>query len=293
MKVLVRGTYDLQKLRVAMGNRLTGNFKARLGMKPSTKEKELSKQAKKVLKELRQSYDRITDGIVKLPAPKKFEGDEVISTYAELVMVHGYMNLLEHEESQFKLFEKALSAYPIWTGFLKDVKGCDPAMAGVIISEIDIHKAKYPSSIHAYAGLDVAADGKGRSRRKEHLVDTEYTDKEGKKKMKKGITFNPFLKTKLVGVLGPSFLKCGDRSPYRKIYDDYRHRLESHAKYKDVGDKKKDKGKKGHRHNMAVRYMVKMFLIDLYRVWRELEGLPVSAPYHEAKLGYTHGRKAA
>jgi hypothetical protein len=45
---------------------------------------------------------------------------------------------------------------------------------------------------------------------------------------------------------------------------------------------------KGQRHNMAMRYMVKMFLIDLYTKWRTLEGLPVSVPYSEAKLGIKH-----
>ena len=32
---------------------------------------------------------------------------------------------------------------------------------------------------------------------------------------------------------------------------------------------------KGHRHNAAIRYMVKRFLADLYNVWRKLEGLEI------------------
>lgn len=44
-----------------------------------------------------------------------------------------------------------------------------------------------------------------------------------------------------------------------------------------------------HRKNMAIRYMVKVFLKDLWVAWRTLEGLPVTPDYAEAKLGLKHG----
>ena len=40
IRVLVRGAYDIQKLRIQMGNRIVGNYKARLGIPPGTKEKD-------------------------------------------------------------------------------------------------------------------------------------------------------------------------------------------------------------------------------------------------------------
>ena len=90
-------------------------------------------------------------------------------------------------------------------------------MAGVIISEIDITKSEYPSSIHKYTGLDVASDGQGRSRKKEHLETTVHRQGRGITDQE-GITFNPFLKTKLVGVLGSSFIKQSpEKYKYRKI----------------------------------------------------------------------------
>ncbi len=49
----------------------------------------------------------------------------------------------------------------------------------------------------------------------------------------------------------------------------------------------------GHRKNMAIRYMVKMFLKDLWVAWRTLEGLPVTPDYAEAKLGLKHGEEVA
>ena len=281
MKAIVRGAYDLQKIRIQMGNRISINFKAKLGQKPGEKESDLKNDAKVILNDLRRRYKRITDGIT--VTKRNFSGDGVIDSYTEFCLMSQYVDLLASEERHFRNLGHVLQDYPIFTDFFEGVKGVGPAMAGVIISEIDITKAQYPSSLWAYAGLDVAADGAGRSKRKEHLVDIEYEDKDGKQAIKKGITFNPFLKTKLVGVLGPSFLKQGPEG-YADIYYGYKHRLECHPAHQEKS--------KGHRHNMAIRYMIKMFLIDLHGVWRAIEGLSVPAPYHKAKLELEH-RSAA
>jgi hypothetical protein len=44
----------------------------------------------------------------------------------------------------------------------------------------------------------------------------------------------------------------------------------------------------GHRHNDAMRYMVKMFLLDFWTAWRKAEGLPVVPSYAEDKLNRRH-----
>ena len=281
LKTIVRGAYDIQKNRIQTGNRLVGNFKAKLGQAPSEKEDTIDKEGQQVLLNLRRSHKLLTEGVAVFPRQATFKGDEVISSYTELCLVDNYLELEEQEKNHFRRLGHILKEYPVYNSFLHGVTGVGPAMAGVMISEIDITKAEYPSSLHKYAGLDVAPDGQGRSRKKEHLEDSEYTDKDGEVQIKKGITFNPFLKTKLVGVLGSSFIKQSpDKCVYRKIYDDYKHRLENMDAHKEKS--------KGHRHNMAVRYMVKMFLIDLYNAWRPLEGLPVAPTYSEAKLGKVH-----
>ena len=281
LKTIVRGAYDIQKNRIQTGNRLVGNFKAKLGQAPSEKEDTIDKEGQQVLLNLRRSHKLLTEGVAVFPRQATFKGDEVISNYTELCLVDNYFELEAQEKSHFRRLGHILKEYPDYNSFLHGVTGVGPAMAGVMISEIDITKAEYPSSLHKYAGLDVAPDGQGRSRKKEHLEDSEYTDKDGEVQIKKGITFNPFLKTKLVGVLGSSFIKQSpDKCVYRKIYDDYKHRLENMDAHKEKS--------KGHRHNMAVRYMVKMFLIDLYNAWRPLEGLPVAPTYSEAKLGKVH-----
>ena len=293
LRTMVRGAYDIQKLRIQMSNRIVGNFKAKLGQEPGHSEEELEEDAKQLLAGLRRRYKKIMDGVKTFPKQASFEGDEVISTFTELCLLSQYLGLETMEAEHFKRLESVLTEFAVYTDFLRDVRGIGPAMAGVIISEIDITRAKYASSIWKYAGLDVAPDGQGRSKRKEHLVDCEYTDKDGKPATRLGITFNPFLKTKLMGVLASSFLRAG-AGKYSDIYRDYKHRMECHTKYGPHNDKKKDENdkiitSKLRRHNMSLRYMVKMFLIDLYAAWREIEGLPVHPPYSEAKLGLKHG----
>lgn len=299
IRPLVRGVYDAQKLRIEMGNRLCANFKAKLGVEPSVSEDEqLAPDAEELLKTLKIAYKNLGTAVAEFKKMKnhsvQFTGNEVISDFTELCLVEQYLDLEDQERRSFKRILTVLESVPVYTQYLSKVKGIGPAMAGVIISEIDIHKATYPSSIWMYAGLDVAADGRGRSRRDEHLVERAYVDKEGVDKVRKGITFNPWLKTKLVGVLAPSFLRAGNEQ-YRAVYDGYKNRLENHARYglaneatlkSEMAEKGfKKYSPKSHRHNMAMRYVVKIFLIDLHREWRKLEGLPESIPYHVAKLG--------
>lgn len=283
IKTMVRGVYDIQKLRIQTGNRIVGNFKAKLGQKPSVPEDAMDVQGKQILKDLRLRYKKITDGIKTFPRQATFKGDEVISDYTELCLISQYLDLEKSELQHFSRLGNILKDYPIYVEFLHGVKGVGPAMAGVIVSEIDITRAEYPSSLWKYAGLDVAKNGAGRSRKKEHLEESEYTDKDGNLQKKMGITFNPFLKTKLIGVLGSSFLRAGD-NPYRTIYDNYKHRLQNMPVHAEKT--------KGHIHNMAIRYMVKRFLADLYIAWRKIEGLPVADEYSIAKLNIHH-KKAA
>ena len=285
IKVMVRGAYDIQKLRIQMGNRIVANWKAKLGQAPGATEGTLDAAEKSLLDNLRESYKKLADGVATLPRQSTFKGDELISTYTELVLIDQYIGLEKQEATQFSRLGTVLKDFPIYNEFLVNVYGVGPAMAGVILSEINIHAAQYPSSLWMYAGLDVAGDGRGRSRRKEHLVESTYIDADGVEQKKNGISFNPFLKTKLVGVLGSSFIKqSATKCQYRKIYDDYKHRLENSPAHADKS--------KGHRHNMAVRYAVKRFLADLYVAWRKLEGLPVANEYSVDKLGIVHHEAA-
>lgn len=280
LKSIVKSGYDLQKIRIQIGNRVVASFKHKLGQKPGMTEEEMEKEAQNLLSDLRKSYLRLADAMPKVIRQKNFKGDGLITSFAEYSLVSNYNSVLEAEERQFKDAEKILVDFKIYREFLSKVKGCGPMMSAIIISELDPYKAEYPSQFWKYAGLDVGPDNRGRGRYSEHLVEIEYINKEGEKAIKKGITFNPFLKTKLLGVLASSFLKS--KSEYSAYYYNYKNRLENHPVHKEKTPK--------HRHNMAMRYMIKRFLVDLHVKWRELEGLPVAKEYSEAKLGIIHGQ---
>ncbi|NDQ58556.1 MAG: hypothetical protein GZ088_15930 [Acidipila sp.] len=397
LRAIVRGTYDLQKLRIQIGNRIVGNFRIKLGQRPGKPaSEELDADGKKIIETFKEDYKKMMDGLLGTISYKKFRASGVISSYAEFTLLEQYMALEKQEEVGFGRLGSILTGYPIFTQFLSGVLGCGPRMSGVIISEFnpedyywtadkngviknrvspEAEGAKKhtlsPSSFWKYAGLAVMPDGLGQSRLAEHLIDLKYYDAKNKVTERKSITFNPWLKTKLIGVLAPSFIKAGVRwqpcsteqydaaptykrslkmkkdpeggkakltkcllvilSPYAEKYMDYRWRLDVHPKYRDFteaeimkmrAEKKgtvlaaeadlpppedepslesitadedtveedtnvlrENKGRKGHRHAMAMRYMVKMFLIDLYVAWRKIEGLEVRPPYSQDKLG--------
>ncbi len=201
LRPLVRGSYALQKLRIQTG---LAQYKNNLGQTPGTKETELSAEAINLLKQLRENYNRITDGIVKeekrtnldkLLGGIKIQKEEggLIGSMAEYALVQQYINLEKAENENFKLLTRELEEYPIYTQFLKNIRGIGERTAAVLISEIDIHKATYPSSLLALSGYDVVtSDGQGRSRRKEHLIKKKYLDKNGVEQEKDSITFNMY-----------------------------------------------------------------------------------------------------
>lgn len=184
----------------------------------------------------------------KIPSSKKFKGDDLISNYTELVLVDQYIQILLNEEQNFKHMKNVLGiqfTIIFWLEFLDAVK-----IGSGYYFWVDIAKAEYPSSLEAYAGLDVILVGKytndkgvekiinpaeidiwfeqnaealanewqmlaegkypvtitseGRSRKSHALVKREYVNKDGEKAIRDSISFNPFLKTKLIGVLGLS-----------------------------------------------------------------------------------------
>jgi len=219
-------------------------------------------------------------------------------------------NSLDHEDRKFlgtmgdgvtDLEKTALSeverlvsksaAFP----WLDSQRGVGPTIAGFLVAEFDIHMAVRPSQFWAFAGLGVV-DGKA-------------------PRSKKGVknNYNAWLRSKCLFVLGGCLLKAKHKT-YYKIYKDYRHRLDHRiepcrvcigtGKIEHIVEGKKPrktkcyncKGKKRgpwgygdqHRHRAALRYMVKMFLLDFWKNWREAENLPVVPPYHEEKLGLVH-----
>lgn len=124
-----------------------------------------------------------------------------------------------------------------------------------------------------YVG-DVVVSQHGRKMCDTEMV--EYVDAEGNRKLKRSITYNPFVKTKLMGVLTGCLIKAKD-PVYSKIYYDYKARLDNSPRYEGYTP--------AHKNMMAQRYMIKQFLRNLHTEWRHLEGLPIYEPYEVEKLG--------
>ncbi len=200
------------------------------------------------------------------------------------------VSLIEYREGREALAEELLKQIteivhkePLWKGFLENVKGCGESIAAVILSEFDIYIADNVSKMWSFAGL---APGK---------------DKKVKGK-KCPYNYNQFLRSKLCGVLGSSFLKCQSQ-PYSSYYYDEKTRLENSDVIVKEWPRKEDR-KKGiepdertvkwrdaypaHRHRAAIRKMIKEFLKHLYIAWREIEGLPIRESYAEEYLGKKH-----
>jgi len=191
------------------------------------------------------------------------------------------------EKGLEKEIAEMISKHPLWIHFLSNVKGCGPVMAAVIVTEFDIHKASMVSNLVSFMG---AAPGKDRRVKGEKC------------------RFNQFLKSKLCGVLGSGFLQAKS-VPYSGYYYNRKMRTENsdmlvNERIRMEDRKGEYKGKKIwvvkwrdayplHRHQDAIRIMMKEFLKDLYVAWRELEGLEVRKPFSEEYLGRYHHKEAA
>jgi hypothetical protein len=300
-------------LRIAAGQRLVQQFKAKLGLDQTVKEddEKQDKLAKKIIADLKAEHKKITDGVKKeLPALKDFKAIGIISEYSELCLLHSYLMLEQQEDGQFARIKMLLDQVPIWNAFFKDIPGCGPAMAGALLATVKIEKARHPSSLHQYCGKGVHDDGRSMGPWETHLVPREYIDINGVKKTRQGLVYNPWLQSKMF-VLAECLIKAGNEK-YGKIYRDYKHRLQTSPNWaEDVkkaqwekfraeralrdarrGKPKSDKpakpavyAHKAHIDNASKTYMIKAFLTDLYVAWRTLEGLPVSEPYSVDKQG--------
>lgn len=299
--------YDMQKLRIASGNRLYQIFKDKSDadstikdeiekekLKETGEEDALDTKANEILKTVNSEYKELTAYMVDnnktiASALKKIETIKIL-TKTDYSMVKAYNLLLESEESYKKVLTDNIKDHPVFTGFLSQVKGCGPMMSANILAYLDPYKARHASSFRKYAGLDVVAtkdkdgnpvlDSEGNmvthGRKMGDTEEYEYIDKNGNKAIKKGLTYNPKLKSKLIGVLASGMIKAKD-PVYTKIYYDYKLRLENHPKHREKSA--------AHRNNMALRYMIQKFLSNLWVYWRTLEGLEVTLPYEVDKLG--------
>ena len=189
-------------------------------------DEELSEKAQKIIDILKGEYRRLTEGVARnrtLPRREGFKGSGVVSDFAELVLIHQC-------RITRKARARAIQAYWRSAGRCSGVR----RLAGKATRHRSGHgrsacdQLRYqqggpPVAVWANAGLDVGPDGFARSRRAAHLIEREYKAKDGEIKKKMSTTFDPWLQSRMLGVLGGSLLRS--KSPYRKFYDEYKHRI--------------------------------------------------------------------
>jgi hypothetical protein len=213
----------------------------------------------------------------------------------------------EAEKGTDKMLKRVLKQVPVYNEWLSQIKGVGPASAGWIISEFDIEEATTVSKMWQYAGMnpdyvcgkirvnkDSYKTGKilyevanQRTGGKDYIVETEDKIRGDRPTPGYLLPYNKNLKTHLLGVLGEGFIK--QRSSYAlEYYYPYKERLagsDSLVKEVKKGGKAVEVPWKeaavAHRHHAAIRYMMKMFLKDLYVAWRTIEGLPVEERYQD------------
>lgn len=288
---IIDGVYDVQKVRIAVGNRIVASMRPELlgSTKDMTeKEKEKAeKQKQKIINLILSEYNLITDYFVeqfkaKGRIEKAIDAVGPKNTYVksriDYELVQSYEELKATEKRLGDVCESLVKQHPLWDAFFSKVNGCGPLMSAVCIAYLDPYKARHCSSFWRYCGLDVRPDSNGIDKGvgKWYTEVRPYQEKgTGEIKEKRSLTYNPFVKSKLVEVLVGCFIKLGDKSEYGIIYRDYRRRMEQRdPDLKPIV-----------HHRRAARYATKMFLRDLWVAWRTLEGLEVTEPYEVAKLG--------
>ncbi len=317
LRLAVRYFYDLQKLRIASGNRTADPDAYKIVSDGKGGEKKVKKATTKgamdaALQEVLKSLQGSKDAVEPEPEPetskKERPAPPIITEDGRVYLSRQNLVLQSLEADILNYIRALLKQVPIAEWILEQ-KGIGPTLAGVLISEIDITRCNTVSQLWAYAGLHIDVETGSAKRRKR-----------GEK-----ANWNSFLKTKTVKILAECFIKC--RSPWRAHYDSYKMRKvnelvpvcqlcngagkitakeEAEVQGKelegaDTGRTKKCSNCGGtggpapwgrsnaHRDLAAKRYMAKMFLQQLWIKWRTLEGLPVTPSYAEAMLNRHHG----
>jgi len=189
-----------------------------------------------------------------------------------------------------------LNGIPIWDEFLKPIRGIGPKMGALLVAETNIENCHTPSKLWAWWGVHVV---KGHAAQKSE-----------------DCKFSPFRKAKVVKVLAELLIM--HKSPgYYELYTSYKKRKEEQIvsccmACKGTGKASKKDEETGqstkvhcwncdgsggpapwgvspeHRHRAALRYMVKRLLLEMWRKWRELDGLDVPPSYAEVHQPETH-----
>lgn len=213
-----------------------------------------------------------------------------------------YRRHADEERELRRAMVVALAGHPAWP-WLSRVKGIGATLAAKLLARLDIHRAPSPSSFWSYCGLatvpgteyrcstcGLRASFPTRYRVKgaHQRADTRaqctgsllaYRGPEAGIRVAQPrpasgekASYDQYAK-KVCYLIGVSFLRSG--SAYERYYREQRERLE----------RERAGWTAGRVHFAALRKTEKLFLAQLWAVWREAEGLPTTSPYAQGVLG--------
>ena len=216
---------------------------------------------------------------------------------------------------------KELDHYPVWTEWLKDIKGIGPCLAGGLIAWLrEIKRFKTVSAVFRYCGIGMITRCKTCKKRIEPNPSGWINRRAGQR-----VVFLARVKKLSVKKQKMELIKwkkkykaylctCQNPQPYDVIQkrtkgeeSDWSSKLKTHCwkisssfiktkggyrrhydKVKAVIASKHSDFSKGHIDNQARRKTVQLFISHLFVQWNQLEGRPYISPYPIAKLGHTH-----
>ena len=233
--------------------------------------------------------------------------DGKMPTPPEISLLVQYTREMERTEKNIaKELESRVKDLPIYKFYLSRITGIGPMLsAGLIAHLTPIDRFDTISKLWAYTGLTTeyykseCARGKGhkfittspvatcpvkmkngkvcgaRIKKTEHI--------KGVPKREKGyvLFINQNLRTLMYKIARSFEFQQERRSYYRRLY------VVQKERYLAKLEGRNEKGERGHARNMALRYVEKRFLANLWIVWRTFEGLKVTEPYSIKILGHT------
>ncbi|MEM3861527.1 MAG: transposase [Thermoplasmatales archaeon] len=251
---------------------------------------------------IKKEYGKLTDDIVAgkvegttIPVPSEIEN-----------LVEYTRRLVSSENFMAKKLDEFSQNHPLRKQYLSKVKGIGPIFSSGLIAYL--HPiSRFPTIGHlwAYAGLS-AEYWKNECKKGHKFISTSARSTCPVKKKNGKPCNEPIVKSeKVQGIpkratgyvlfintnlkylmtkIGMSFEKQSKSSRFRKLYEV--KKAEYKAKFAQRGETE-EKGLNGHARMAALRYVEKRFLSDLWVVWRQIEGLPVTKPYAFTVLGHT------
>jgi len=303
LRVIVESYYDVLDQRIRTDHRVC-NYSEHAGLVGAVGEIEAERLQSAGISDYRAA-------VRKHKADGKYL-ESYIKAGHELEDWHKEMDkVMSGQEAYLKrLAMREIKDHPLWTGWLSQVRGIGPCLAGGILAWIDPRRANHCGQLWRYCGLGVIIDD-WRCPACSKTIPAQ--SEAGAVKPIDGVVkcpgcgnamnpaghaerrvrgektrFNPRAKV-LAWKIGESFVKqSAEKSGYRRLYDQFRAKIDAQPCMKvHYDDKKKvipcfD----AHKFAQAKRAVVKIFLSHVYKTWRGILGLPVSDPYPFSFLGH-------